>query len=140
MTTAASLPGGGFQLGLYWQPEGDWSFGASFKSTQWFERYTFNSVNPLTGKPVSPKLGIDFPMTVSAGAVTVGLAVDAQLRHSSRKSALDQDKIIVVIFHDKNKGHKRDLPTHNGPARKSLAILGIVAGSTIPNYERSRPQ
>jgi long-chain fatty acid transport protein len=59
--------GGGFQLGIYWQPEGNWSFGASFKSPQWFESYTFNSVNPTNGNPTSPSFNLDFPLTASAG-------------------------------------------------------------------------
>ena len=60
-------------LGVYWQPEGDWSFGASYKSTQWFERYTFNSVNPTNGNPASPNFALNFPETVSAGFAYKGI-------------------------------------------------------------------
>jgi long-chain fatty acid transport protein len=72
-TQGRSRAGGGFQLGVYWQPEGDWSFGASYKSTQWFERYTFNSVNPTNGNPASPNFALNFPETVSAGFAYKGI-------------------------------------------------------------------
>ena len=53
-TQGRARAGGGFQVGLYWAPEGDWSFGASFKSKQWFETYTFNAASPTNGHPVTP--------------------------------------------------------------------------------------
>lgn len=64
--------GGGFQVGLFWNdPDSDWSFGASFKSPQWFESYTFNSVT-IGGRPAEPKLNLDFPLIVSAGTSYTG--------------------------------------------------------------------
>jgi long-chain fatty acid transport protein len=72
-TQGRSRAGGGFQVGLYWAPEGDWSFGASFKSPQWFERYTFNAVSPTTGKALAPSESLDFPLTVSAGFAYRGI-------------------------------------------------------------------
>ena len=49
-----SRAGGGFQLGVYYEANEDWSFGASLKSPQWFDTYTFNSVNPTNGHPATP--------------------------------------------------------------------------------------
>jgi long-chain fatty acid transport protein len=64
--------GGGFSLGAFYTPSADWSFGASVRSTQWFETYTFNSVNAL-GRPASPKFNLDFPLIASVGAAYSGI-------------------------------------------------------------------
>jgi long-chain fatty acid transport protein len=65
-TQGRSRAGGGFQVGAYYEINEAWSIGASYKSTQWFDTYTFNSVN-AQGQPVTPKFNIDFPQTVSVG-------------------------------------------------------------------------
>ena len=62
-----SRAGGGFQVGVYYNPDEDWSFGASIKSPQWFDTYRFNSVNPTNGHAADPELNIDFPLTASVG-------------------------------------------------------------------------
>jgi long-chain fatty acid transport protein len=59
--------GGGFQLGVYYIASESWSFGGSFSSPQWFERYTYNSENPTNGNPSSPKFTLDFPLQASIG-------------------------------------------------------------------------
>jgi long-chain fatty acid transport protein len=64
--------GGGFQVGVYYNPGNAWSFGASFKSTQWFDTYTWNSLN-AQGQPVSPKFNLDYPLVVSAGVAYKGI-------------------------------------------------------------------
>jgi long-chain fatty acid transport protein len=68
-----SRAGGGFQLGVYYEVNDDWSVGASFKSQQWFEPYTFNSVNPTNGRAATPKFDLNFPLTVSAGVAYKGI-------------------------------------------------------------------
>jgi len=57
----------GFQIGLYYQSDGPWSFGASFKSPQWFEKFRFNATNEQ-GNPRDLELKLDYPMIVSVGA------------------------------------------------------------------------
>jgi long-chain fatty acid transport protein len=64
--------GGGFHVGVYYNPESDWSFGASFKSQQWFDTYTFNAVTAL-GQPTSPKFNLNYPMVVTAGLAYKGI-------------------------------------------------------------------
>jgi long-chain fatty acid transport protein len=71
-TQGRARGGGGFQLGLYYEIDDAWSVGASYKSPQWFETYTFNSVNVL-GQPVTPKFNLDIPQTISAGFAYKGI-------------------------------------------------------------------
>jgi long-chain fatty acid transport protein len=64
--------GGGFQLGVYYIADDSWSFGASVKSPQWFEPYTYNAENPLNGNPSNPKVSLNFPLTASLGVAYRG--------------------------------------------------------------------
>jgi long-chain fatty acid transport protein len=63
--------GGGFQLGMYWITEGNWRFGASYKSKQWFEPFQFNS-NDVNGNPVFVSSNVELPQIVSVGASFTG--------------------------------------------------------------------
>jgi long-chain fatty acid transport protein len=63
--------GGGFQAGVYVPTDSGFNFGASFKSTQWFERFRYNAVNEL-GLPVRDTLRFDFPMITSVGVSYCG--------------------------------------------------------------------
>ncbi len=56
----------GFQIGLYYETEGPWSYGVSFKSPQWFETFQFNSTDEI-GNPRQLELDIDYPMILSGG-------------------------------------------------------------------------
>jgi long-chain fatty acid transport protein len=57
--------GGGFGFGTYYQ--GDlWGLGASYKSTQWFQSYEFNTSDEL-GNPRTAEFDLDMPSTVSLG-------------------------------------------------------------------------
>jgi long-chain fatty acid transport protein len=57
--------GGGYSLGTYYR--GDlWSTGASYKSTQWFQTYKFNTSDEL-GNPRTAEFDLDLPSTVSLG-------------------------------------------------------------------------
>jgi long-chain fatty acid transport protein len=58
--------GGGFQLGTYYILNDHWRFGASLKSTQWMERFTFNGEDS-DGMPRVLGANIDLPMIVSVG-------------------------------------------------------------------------
>jgi long-chain fatty acid transport protein len=72
-THTRSRVGGGFQMGVYYAPaESAWSFGASFKSPQWFEAYIYPAVNPQ-GVPVETKTNFDFPMVASLGTAYRGI-------------------------------------------------------------------
>lgn len=57
--------GAGFSVGAFYQA-GDWAFGASYKSQQWFQSYRFNTANEL-GIPRTAKLGLDLPAIISVG-------------------------------------------------------------------------
>jgi long-chain fatty acid transport protein len=72
-TQGRTRAGGGFQLGVYYSANESWSFGASFSSPQWFDRYTYNSVNPVNGNAISPKFGLNFPLTTSVGLAYKGI-------------------------------------------------------------------
>ena len=57
--------GGGFSVGAYYQA-GDWAFGASYKSQQWFQSYDFNTTN-AAGGPRTVQFGLNLPPIVSVG-------------------------------------------------------------------------
>ncbi len=82
-TNGRSRYGGGFHLGLYYNPGNNWTFGASVKSPQWFDTYTFNGIN-AKGQAVTPKVDLDFPMVISVGTAYTGfdkLLLAADLRY-----------------------------------------------------------
>lgn len=58
--------GAGFSLGTYFQADDHWSFGASYKSQQWFQPYQFNTTNEI-GIPQSATFSLNLPATVSIG-------------------------------------------------------------------------
>ncbi len=58
--------GAGFSFGTYYRMD-DWAFGASFKSPQWFQNYTFNTADEL-GVPRRFGFNIDLPSIVTVGA------------------------------------------------------------------------
>jgi long-chain fatty acid transport protein len=68
-----SRAGGGFQVGVYYNHDQDWSFGASIKSPQWFDTYRFNASNPTNGNPATTSANINFPMTGSVGFAYKGI-------------------------------------------------------------------
>jgi long-chain fatty acid transport protein len=61
----------GFQLGLYYTTDSCWSFGASFKSPQWFEPFRSQSADER-GFPRTVKVHFDYPMIVSVGGAYTG--------------------------------------------------------------------
>jgi len=63
--------GGGFSVGAYYDPGTDWKFGASVKSPQWFDTYTYNTVT-ADGRIARPKVDLDFPMVASVGTAYTG--------------------------------------------------------------------
>jgi long-chain fatty acid transport protein len=63
--------GAGFQLGAFYASESNWNFGVSFKSTQWFNSFQFNSKDQ-TGAPRNIKVLVDAPMIVSLGTSYTG--------------------------------------------------------------------
>jgi long-chain fatty acid transport protein len=64
--------GGGFSVGAYYDAGTNWKFGASVKSPQWFDTYTFNAVT-ANGHIVRPKVDVDFPMIASVGTAYTGI-------------------------------------------------------------------
>lgn len=64
--------GGGFQVGAFYNLNESWNLGASLSSPQWFDTYTYGSVDGQ-GKPVSPKVGLNFPLIASVGTAYKGI-------------------------------------------------------------------
>lgn len=65
--------GGGFQLGVYYTINDNWSLGASVNSPQWFQKYTYNAVNPNNGNAASPGVNFNFPLFTSVGVAYRGI-------------------------------------------------------------------
>ncbi len=70
-TSATSAFGIGAQAGAFYDG-GDWQFGASLKTPQWFEKFEFNTTNEL-GAPRAFGFNLDFPMIASLGLGYSGL-------------------------------------------------------------------
>jgi long-chain fatty acid transport protein len=71
----------GFQVGVYYETENGWHFGASYKSPQWLEEFTYYS--DAGGVPRTDRLNVDYPAIISVGAAYYGLprtvwAIDAR--------------------------------------------------------------
>ncbi|MGO9111477.1 MAG: OmpP1/FadL family transporter [Thermoguttaceae bacterium] len=64
--------GGGFQLGVYYTANEAWHFGVCFKSPQWFERFTSNTVDEL-GRPEVASVRFDYPLILSLGTSYTGI-------------------------------------------------------------------
>ena len=63
----------GFQVGLFYQTcDSPWSFGASYKSPQWFQTFEMNGVDHL-GAPRLLTLDLDYPAIVSLGVGYCGV-------------------------------------------------------------------
>ena len=58
--------GGGFQVGIYYEPTESWHFGFSFKSQQWFEDFRFFTPDGVV------KFDLDYPMILSFGVAYSG--------------------------------------------------------------------
>ena len=63
--------GAGFSVGAYYKA-GDWGFGSSYKSPQWFESYSFNTTDEF-GMPRTTEYNLDLPATVSVGTSYKGI-------------------------------------------------------------------
>ncbi len=63
--------GGGFQVGAYYCAGPNWSFGASYKSTQWMEPFRYNSQDELGG-PMFEEISVNLPSIVSVGMAYTG--------------------------------------------------------------------
>jgi len=82
MTHGAFQWGAGFQIGAFYVTDNYWQFGASFKSKQWFNDFSYNSSDQI-GAPRNVKFGLDAPMIISLGTAYAGFerllfAVDAR--------------------------------------------------------------
>jgi long-chain fatty acid transport protein len=71
MTHGTYQWGAGFQLGAFYVTDSHWKFGASFKSTQWFNSFQYNSQD-VNGAPRDIKVLIDAPMIISLGTSYTG--------------------------------------------------------------------
>lgn len=70
--SAAKSWGFGAQVGVYYQGDAGWNFGASYKSKQDFSAYNYNSTDEV-GNPRSISLDLDFPSIASLGVGYEGL-------------------------------------------------------------------
>jgi long-chain fatty acid transport protein len=64
--------GGGFQVGVYYSLNEDWHFGVSYKSTQWFESFRYNTTDEL-GRPILEHVNFNLPSITSIGASYTGI-------------------------------------------------------------------
>lgn len=64
--------GWGFQLGVLWELESGWNLGASYKSTQWFNEFSWNSADE-NGLPRNLRFQMDFPAIASLGVGYTGI-------------------------------------------------------------------
>lgn len=62
----------GFNVGIYYTPDSYWTFGASYRSPQWFEEFHFNSTNEVGG-PRAIHMDADYPGIISLGAAYHGI-------------------------------------------------------------------
>lgn len=70
-THSGAAWGAGFNLGVYYKA-GDWGFGSSYKSPQWFQSYSYNQTNEL-GLPRTTEYNLDLPAIVSVGTSYKGI-------------------------------------------------------------------
>jgi long-chain fatty acid transport protein len=63
--------GGGFQAGVFYCANQNWSYGASYKSPQWMEPFRYNSQNELGG-PMFETVNFDLPSIISVGVAYTG--------------------------------------------------------------------
>ena len=64
--------GGGFQAGVYWEPNCRWSFGVSYKSPQWFEEFEWQALD-AAGAPQEISLDLTLPWVLSWGIAYRGI-------------------------------------------------------------------
>ncbi len=64
--------GWGFQLGVLWEMNEQWTFGASYKSAQWFNEFSWNSTDQ-NGLPRNIRFDMDFPAIASIGVGYTGI-------------------------------------------------------------------
>ena len=64
--------GAGFAFGTFYRMDDCWSFGASYKSPQWFQSYNFNTTNEL-GQPGTAAFNLDLPSITSIGTSYKGI-------------------------------------------------------------------
>lgn len=71
-SAADAVMGAGFQIGAYFEdPCSPWSFGASYKSTQWFQDFKINSIDS-TNTPRQLVMDLDYPSIISLGTAYSG--------------------------------------------------------------------
>ena len=63
--------GAGFDVGAYYRGD-EWSFGASYRSPQWFDTFTLNSQDEA-GRARRLRYGLDLPAIISLGTAYTGL-------------------------------------------------------------------
>ncbi len=68
---AAKSWGMGGQVGVFFRGDAGWNFGASYKTTQWLQSFSFNSTDEL-GNLRQLKEDMDFPAIVSLGTAYTG--------------------------------------------------------------------
>jgi len=71
-SAGADAWGFGGQIGVFYDSLDDWTFGASYKTTQNFETFEFNAVDEV-GMPRMLKFDMDFPAITSLGIGYTGI-------------------------------------------------------------------
>jgi long-chain fatty acid transport protein len=99
--------GMGFQVGLYYETDHCWSFGASFKSPQWFEDFRYNKED-TSGVDQKATLKLDYPMVISLGAAYRGIdrlvwAVDVRYVDYNNTDGFGDDTDLEEVGPDVNR-------------------------------------
>lgn len=71
MTHGAYQWGAGFQVGAWYKTALDWNFGASFKSQQWFNPFSYNTADQA-GQAETARFLLNAPMITSVGTSYTG--------------------------------------------------------------------
>src|SRR5262249_47474725 len=115
--------GGGFHVGVFYDPGNNWKFGAAVKSPQWFDTFSYNSIS-VNGHVAEPKFDLDFPMVASVGTAYTGI-----------------DKLLIALdlrffdFRDTN-GFRQTGFNSNGTVR-GLGWQNVFALGTGVQYQYS---
>ena len=91
--------GGGFSLGVYYEAD-NWSYGASFKSPQWFQSFRFNTSDEL-GMPRTAELDLDTPTPSASRYTTIRQRLEPLLKSDDTRTVNEptQDALVSVTNH-----------------------------------------
>lgn len=155
---ADSRWGLGFHTGLFWQDCcSGWSFGLSYKSTQWIDNYKINSWDEM-GFPREINFDMDYPAIISMGVGYTGIErwsfaadvryIDYNNTDGFRRSGYDSngavvgfgwDSITVLSLGAQFQPHERlrirmGYTVNENPIRDDVTFYNIVSPAIVMNH------